>query len=113
MTRSREHRYRHSAFLSFWLVLLLFGLPASTRAAEPAPTLQQELLKEGAAALVRAARDQGDPTRGALVFYRPDLACTRCHTAGENGAALGPDLARADKEATDVYLVESVLLPSK
>src|SRR5205807_6495693 len=60
-----------------------------------------------------AAREQGDPSRGAIVFYRPDLACTRCHTAGEGGARLGPDLAQTGKEATDVYLIESVLLPSK
>jgi hypothetical protein len=59
------------------------------RAAEPAPTLQQQLLKEDVAVLARAARAQGDPSRGALVFYRPDLACTRCHTAGEDGAGRG------------------------
>jgi len=83
----------------------------------PAPNngaaLQQQLMKEDPAALAKAARSQGDASRGALVFYRPELACTRCHTAGEDGARLGPDLARAGKEATDVYLVESVLLPSK
>src|SRR5262249_62426784 len=37
----------------------------------------------------------------------------RCHAAEAGTARLGPDLARAGKEATDVYLVESVLLPSK
>jgi putative heme-binding domain-containing protein len=59
------------------------------------------------------ARRDGDPSRGAVVFYRPDLACARCHSAGEDAPRLGPDLARAAKEATDAYLVESVLLPSK
>ncbi len=88
------------------------GRPARRDAALP-PTLQQQLLREGAAALARAARVKGDAGRGAVVFHRPDLLCTRCHTAGEDGARLGPDLARAGKEATDVYLVESVLLPSK
>ena len=34
-------------------------------------------------------------------------------TTGEDGARLGPDLAKPGKEATDIYLVESVLLPSK
>jgi putative heme-binding domain-containing protein len=82
-------------------------------AAEPSPTLTRQLAKEGAGALAKAARKQGDANRGALVFYRPDLTCTRCHTAGEDGARLGPDLARAGKEATDVYLIESLLLPSK
>lgn len=80
---------------------------------EPRPALQQQLLKEGAAALAKAAREKGDASRGALVFHRLDLACTRCHTAGEDVGKLGPDLAKTGKEATDVYLVESVLSPSK
>jgi putative heme-binding domain-containing protein len=115
MAPHREHGSRRPVSILFpiGLGLLLVGLPMPGRAAGPAPTLQQQLLNEGAAALARAARAQGDPARGAQVFYRPDLACTRCHTAGEDGARLGPDLSRAGKEATDVYLVESVLLPSK
>jgi putative heme-binding domain-containing protein len=86
--------------------------PPIRKSAAP-PTLQQQLLAENLTALARAAREQGDASRGALVFYRPDLACTRCHTAGEGGARLGPDLGKIGKEATDVYLIESILLPSK
>src|SRR5262249_55601831 len=81
--------------------------------AEPKPTLQQQLLREDGALLARAARKQGDASRGAVIFYRPDLACTRCHSAGEETNRLGPDLAKAGKEATDVYLVESLLQPSR
>jgi putative heme-binding domain-containing protein len=77
------------------------------------PEPQQQPFEEDPAALARAAREQGDPSRGALVFYRSDLACTRCHTAGEDVVRLGPDLARAGKEITDLYLVESILQPSK
>jgi putative heme-binding domain-containing protein len=80
---------------------------------ELGPTLQQQLLKENFANLAKAARKQGDASRGAIVFHRPDLLCTRCHTAGEDITLLGPDLAKAGKEATDADLVESVLLPSK
>jgi putative heme-binding domain-containing protein len=94
---------------------VLVLLCAGPVAAEPSnrPTLQQQLASEDAEALAREARAKGDATRGALVFYRPELVCTRCHTAGQSGSLLGPDLAQAGKEATDVYLVESVLLPSK
>jgi putative heme-binding domain-containing protein len=81
--------------------------------AVPGPTLQQQFVKEDAATLAKAARAQGDASRGAVVFHRPDLLCTRCHTPGEDSGKLGPDLAKAGQEATDVYLVESVLLPSK
>jgi putative heme-binding domain-containing protein len=115
MTRNRERCNRWSAhlFLLGQLVPILLWPPTSGRGAEASPALQQQLLREGAAALARAARERGDPTRGALVFYRPELTCTRCHTAGEDDARLGPDLARAGRDATDVYLIESVLLPSK
>src|SRR5205823_5676743 len=75
-------------------------LTPSVRAAEPNPTLQQQLIKEDVGALAKAAREQGDVSRGAIVFYRPDLACTRCHFAGEDAVRRGPDLARAGKEAT-------------
>src|SRR5262249_1701230 len=84
-----------------------------TLGAEEPSGLQQQLVKESTAALAKASRMLGDPGRGAVVFYRPELNCTRCHTAGEDGARLGPDLAKAGKEATDEYGVESILLPSK
>jgi putative heme-binding domain-containing protein len=113
MTDNREEPCRSSALLLAYVMPILFGLPAGGRAAEPGPTLQQRLLKEDVGALARAARAQGDLGRGAVVFYRPELACARCHAAEAGTARLGPDLARAGKEATDVYLVESVLLPSK
>jgi putative heme-binding domain-containing protein len=87
--------------------------PPAVLGPESKPPLQQQLLQEDVSALARAVRAQGDATRGALVFYRPDLQCARCHATGEEGARLGPDLARAGKEATDVYLIESILLPSK
>jgi putative heme-binding domain-containing protein len=86
--------------------------PCAT-AADPMPTLSQQLAKQEAGILAKAARERGDASRGALVFYRPDLLCTHCHTAGEEGGRLGPDLARAGKDATDVYLIQSILAPSK
>src|SRR5271165_6875546 len=72
---------------------------------DPNPTLSEQLAKEDAAVLAKAAREQGDASRGAIVFHRPDLLCMRCHTAGQEGARLGPDLAKAGKEASDVYLI--------
>ncbi|MBA4019949.1 MAG: hypothetical protein C0483_22515 [Pirellula sp.] len=66
------------------------------------------------AAIVAAqARLRGDPRRGALVFYKSAAACVKCH-AGDNGASpLGPDLITIAKDATDQYIVESILEPSK
>jgi putative heme-binding domain-containing protein len=95
------------------LVLIVLCSPSMSRTAEPAPTLQQQLLKEDAATLAKEARAQGDASRGAIVFYRPDMLCQRCHAVAEDTVRLGPDLSKEGKEATDIYLVESVLLPSK
>lgn len=98
-------------------ILLLFQSAlqgnAISRADEAGSPLQHQLMKEAVEVLARAAREKGDATRGALVFYRPDLACTRCHAAGEDAVRYGPDLARMDKQTTDIYLVESLLWPSK
>jgi putative heme-binding domain-containing protein len=101
--------FRSAAVLS----TLILANAVEGKAAEPAPTLEQRLLQEGVAALAKAARDHGDPSRGALIFYRNDLACTRCHTVGDETIRLGPDLAKVGKGITDDYLIESVLLPSK
>jgi putative heme-binding domain-containing protein len=93
-------------------VLVAVAIPEIAASQTP-PPLQEQLLKEGSTDLAKAARLHGDASRGALVFHRPALTCTRCHTAGEDRVRLGPDLAALGKEATDVYLVESILLPSK
>ena len=76
-------------------------------------TLEATLRSQSPAALAADARRLGDARRGAVVFYQPALTCTKCHV-GENGApALGPDLAALGKDVADVYLVESILDPSK
>lgn len=92
-------------------VIVLLVLCGASSAA-PGQTLTEHLLAEGVAALAQAARKEGDPQRGALVFHQPYLACTKCHTAAE-GAPLGPDLTKLEKTTTAEHLVESVLLPSK
>lgn len=82
-----------------------------SNAAEP-PTLAERLAKESPAALAKAAREQGDANRGALLFFQPFLTCAKCHD-GDTGPRLGPDIAQAGKEATAEYLVESILFPSR
>lgn len=81
--------------------------------AELAPTFTQLLMKESVSSLAKAAREQGDASRGAMIFYRSDLLCIQCHIPGDETPKLGPDISRAGKDATDTYLVESLLFPSK
>jgi putative heme-binding domain-containing protein len=79
-----------------------------------AQTFEQQLSAEAPAALAQAAREQGDAARGAIVFYQPYLLCTKCHTNESGANQLGPDLTKLDPNvATDVYLIESILNPSK
>jgi putative heme-binding domain-containing protein len=76
-------------------------------------SLEQALASEDPAALARDSREQGDARRGSLLFHQPSLSCARCHVAQANAKPLGPDLSSMGKEVTDVYLIESILAPSK
>ncbi len=91
-------------------ILVVLWLAAPAPAADP-PLLQEQLAKEPVAELAKAARERGDAGRGAVLFFQPFLTCAKCHDG--DGAQLGPDIAKAGKEATAEYLIESVLLPSK
>jgi putative heme-binding domain-containing protein len=94
----------------------LLPLLAATAVADnpnPLRTLEQRLLAEDPAALLRAVRKSGDTARGAALYFSPQLGCTKCHSCGPEGAKLGPDLAQIGKEATAAHLVESILEPSR
>jgi putative heme-binding domain-containing protein len=96
------------------LVLILGGgLAVAQGVPAPGGTLEKLLLAETPAALAAAARETGDPRRGAILFYQPYMACTKCHDAGGQDKPLGSDMTKLGREATDVYLVESILHPSK
>jgi putative heme-binding domain-containing protein len=79
----------------------------------PSISLDQELTGEGPTRLAREALRTGDAERGALLFFQPHLACAKCHTSGQAGTTLGPDLPRESRGRSPVELVESVLEPSK
>ena len=99
-------------FIRSVTVALLLALTPSVWSAEPTSSLLHQLAQERVADLAKAARERGDAGRGAVLFFQPFLTCAKCHD-GETGTQLGPDIAKAGKEATADYLVESVLSPSK
>lgn len=79
-----------------------------------AQSLDEDLRRVPAQELAAAARNQGDAARGAVVFFQPQMACSKCHASGTaQQNALGPDLTSLGRDVTDESLVESVLLPSK
>lgn len=93
------------------VILLALALARSQAAAQ---TLEEDLQKIPAKELARVAKSEGDAVRGAVVFFQPHMACSKCHAVGKDGqSALGPDLSALGKEVSDESLVESVLWPSK
>ncbi|MBI3862208.1 MAG: c-type cytochrome, partial [Planctomycetia bacterium] len=97
------------------LLLVMFSVAMAVAQQAPATgALERQLLAERTETLARDALAQGDPARGAVLFYQPSLTCTQCHSAGEEGpATLGPDLTRPEKVVGPVHLVESILEPSR
>ena len=94
-------------------MLTLTALLISLSNTASAQGIEAALLSEGAQSLAKAARESGDARRGAIVFYQPYMACTKCHTSQAGKRQLGPDLTKFDKRPSDIELVESVLNPSK
>ena len=95
------------------LVAFIRSKPETQVKATSAKSLEQQLMAEGTETLARAALEQGDAKRGAIVFHQPHMACNTCHAVGDKENSLGPDLTRLPAETTDAQLVESVLEPSK
>jgi putative membrane-bound dehydrogenase-like protein len=62
------------------------------------------------AALTRS----GDPERGRKLFLDADKSlCTKCHRIGEQGERIGPELTGIGGRFSRVYIVESILEPSR
>lgn len=54
----------------------------------------------------------GDATRGAEIYNRPELSCAVCHTINGSGGIIGPDLSSIGASAPVDYLIESLIDPS-
>jgi putative heme-binding domain-containing protein len=94
--------------------LCLIAVLLIVQSAVHGQSLESELQQIPFKELAAAAREQGDAARGAVVFFQPHMACSKCHAIGKPPlTGLGPDLTALNKDATDESLVESVLLPSK
>ena len=94
------------SFLAIVIGVVLVGQGAG---GAPEAALDNQLRGEDPAAIARDGRVSGDPRRGAAVFDQPALTCTKCHESQTGAPSLGPDLAALGKDATDLYLVESIL----
>lgn len=92
-----------------WALIFASNLRSAT-----AQTLEEQLKQTPPTDLVRVAAQEGDPARGAIVFFQQHMACAKCHQVGKAaGVSLGPNLVNLGADVTDEQLVESVLYPSK
>jgi putative heme-binding domain-containing protein len=74
-------------------------------------TLTDQLLAEPIEDIASDVQKFGDPSRGAIEFYRSTMNCARCHESKAGNRKLGPDLSEK-REVTISHLIESVLQPS-
>lgn len=93
-------------------VTTLLMLLAMSDGSVMAQTLSQRLKTEPVETLARDARQKGTAVGGAILFTQQNLNCTKCHAPGV-AKPVGPNLNGLGSEATDVYLVEALLEPSK
>jgi putative heme-binding domain-containing protein len=89
---------------------------AFTEAQNPSAILQS-LAFEPAEKLAEDALKSGDASRGAMVFFQPELSCSKCHGTSGSGpmsnANVGPNLAQPNPNLTDAGIVDAILRPSK
>ena len=97
----------------FLLVTVLCSIPTSRYLFSAPPTIEESLSRRSVDDISRHARVLGDPSRGAIIFYRQGLSCTQCHTAGEGAKLLGPDLSELRERSTYRHVIESIIQPSK
>ena len=76
-------------------------------------TLTEKLLAEDPVQLAKQARRDGNIVRGAILFHQGNINCAKCHRATAESNRIGPDLSGMDSEATDEFVIESILQPSK
>ncbi len=57
---------------------------------------------------------QGDPEKGKEIFFSPTskTPCAKCHTVGDNGGKVGPELTSVAGTRDIQYIIESILDPS-
>ena len=79
-----------------------------------AQLLEQDLKRIAPRELADMAMREGDAARGAVVFFQPSMACSKCHSVVDGfQTSLGPHLANVKEPLTNESIVEAILEPSK
>ncbi len=86
--------------------------PAADRGDQPGGETSPED-RARVAALIREAKEHGDPRRGAGVFAAAKNACLNCHRVGDQGGTVGPELTTVGVCVPPEEVVASVLWPRR
>ncbi|QDU36935.1 Cytochrome c [Maioricimonas rarisocia] len=73
----------------------------------------RELSAEEMATLVAEVQKAGDPHRGEQIYRRSDLSCLKCHSLGDAGGQVGPNMRSLGTTAQPDYIVHALLQPNK
>lgn len=73
----------------------------------------RQLSPEEMAKVVAAVKEHGDPARGEEIFRRAELNCLKCHSIGDAGGLVGPNMLSLGATAQIDYVVDSLLNPGK
>ncbi len=106
-------RFSFLFLVSFQVAVCGLMVPTAAATQQTASQLERELTSVPAAKLADEAARFGDAKRGAVLFFQPQMACRQCHSVDGSKSPLGPALAEKRPDATNEFLVESVLHPSK
>ena len=99
-----------------WVLLGHVAMMAQDQGAAVRPVGKVELPSKEAnevAALVAAARKEGDSRRGAEVFLDARFSCSSCHRIGPQGGIVGPELTTAGACLSAEDIAEAVLWPRR
>ena len=89
------------------------ALASAIAAAAKITTGPRQLSPEEMARVVAAVKEQGDPVRGEAIFRRAELNCLKCHSIGDAGGLVGPNMLSLGATAQLDYIVDSMLIPGK
>jgi putative heme-binding domain-containing protein len=89
------------------------ALAAALAAAAKITAGPRQLNPEEMAKMVASVKEHGDPARGEAIFRRAELNCLKCHSIGDAGGLVGPNMLSLGATAQVDYVVDSLLNPGK
>lgn len=94
---------------------IILSFPANQRTVANELLVQLRTHRQSQLALldsVLSSLEEGDPKRGAEVFFSEKSKCATCHQVAGRGGKVGPDLSMIGANRSGPDLLESIIFPS-